>query len=430
MANITATAAGIGTAGDTTLGPVGVAYEMAVSSNPALRAFAHLPDTAPAAGTSGPLAGLAVGVKDIIDTADMPTGYGSRIDPAHVPAADAWIVARIRELGGTVLGKTVTTEFAWRSPGATVNPHNSRHTPGGSSSGSAAAVAAGIVPLALGTQTIGSVIRPAAYCGVVGYKPSYGSIPRTGVHPLSWSLDHVGLFAREVATIAKAYGLFAAADPSDPHGDLPAGTAPEPGSATVAAERPRIAVIEPPAWDRVDPHQRALRDRAAAALTAAGATLEPVALDALYAQTLDDIMTVLRVEGRHIYEERVERFPDRTSDHLKALVADGAGISAKAYVAALENQKHLRRAMADHFAGYDAILTVPATGEAPEGLDNTGDPALSAPWTFTGAPAISLPAGFGPNGLPLGIQLVAPWSQDRQLLSVAAFAEATLATMG
>ncbi|MEO9787195.1 MAG: amidase family protein, partial [Aurantimonas coralicida] len=153
-------------------------------------------------------------------------------------------------------------------------------------------------------------------------------------------------------------------------------------------------------------------------------------LKALYAQTLDDIMTVLRVEGRHIYEERVERFPDRTSDHLKALVADGAGISAKAYVAALENQKHLRRAMAEHFAGYDAILTVPATGEAPEGLDNTGDPALCAPWTFIGAPAISLPAGFGPNGLPLGIQLVAPWSRDRQLLSVAAFAEATLATMG
>lgn len=180
-----------------------------------LHAFAHLPGEA-TAQAGGPLAGVPVAVKDIIDTADMPTGYGSRIDPDFRPAADAWIVERIRRLGGTVIGKTVTTEFAWRNPGPTVNPHDESRTPGGSSSGSAAAVAAGIVPLAIGTQTIGSVIRPAAFCGVVGFKPSFGAIPRTGVHPLAWSLDHVGLFTPSVADAAYALGHFAAADPSDP----------------------------------------------------------------------------------------------------------------------------------------------------------------------------------------------------------------------
>jgi len=405
---------------------LGAALATAARLNEELHAFAFLPDAAPSAVTSGPLAGIAVGVKDIIDTADMPTGYGSRIDPAYLPDKDAWIVRRIRELGGTVLGKTVTTEFAWRSPGATVNPHNHAHTPGGSSSGSAAAVAAGIVPLALGTQTIGSVIRPAAYCGIVGFKSSYGAIPRTGVHPLSWSLDHLGLFTRSVSEAARAFQLFTARDASDPHGDLPLDPDGDPSKEPVTAGRPRIAVIDPPAWDRVDTHQRAVRDKATAALEAAGATVEPVALDPVYERSLTDILTLLRVEGRHIYRERVARFPDRTSDHLKALVADGADISVEAYVAALEDQKHLRRAMAEHFAGFDAVLTVPATGEAPKGLGDTGDPALCAPWTFIGAPAIALPVAVGPNGLPLGIQLTAPWGQDKRLLRVAQFAEAAL----
>lgn len=405
---------------------VATAFRKAVSLNEDLHAFAFLPDTAPTAMTTGPLAGIAVGVKDIIDTADMPTAYGSPIDPAHVPGEDAWIVKRIRDLGGTVLGKTVTTEFAWRSPGATVNPHNHRHTPGGSSSGSAAAVAAGIVPLALGTQTIGSVIRPAAYCGIVGFKPSYGAIPRTGVHPLSWSLDHLGLFTRSVAEVARAFRLFAARDASDPHGDLPAEAEGGLDEEPVAADRPRIAMIDPPAWEHVDTHQRAIRDKAAGAFEAAGASVRHIALEPAYERSLIDIMTVLRVEGHHIHRERIARFPDRTSDHLKSLVADGADISAEAYVTALESQKHLRRTMAAHFTGFDAVLTVPATGEAPEGLGDTGNPALCAPWTFIGSPAITLPVAAGPKGLPLGIQLTAPWGRDKRLLGVAKFAEMAL----
>ncbi|QQP87581.1 amidase [Skermanella sp. TT6] len=409
-----------GAAGDA----VPAALADAVRLDGRLHAFAYLPrEVLPQAG-GGPLAGVPVAVKDIIDTADMPTGYGSRIDPGFRPPADAWIVERIRRLGGTVIGKTVTTEFAWRNPGPTVNPHDGSRTPGGSSSGSAAAVAAGIVPLAIGTQTIGSVVRPAAFCGVVGFKPSFGAIPRTGVHPLAWSLDHVGLFTPSVADAAYALAHFAAADPSDPHGMVPDGLDGD-ASALPAA---RIAVIDPPAWDRVGPDQRAARDRAAAALAAAGAIVETIKLDGAYGRTLEDIMTVLRVEARHIFRDRVERFPDRTSRHLQALVSDGRGIDAETYAGALGRQKSLRHGMASHFDGFDAVLTVPATGEAPKGLDDTGDPALCAPWTFIGAPAITLPCAKGPNGMPLGIQLVAPWRRDARLMAVAAFAERALAS--
>src|SRR5712671_1376604 len=222
--------------------------EKVKAAEPVLRAFEYLP--VDVARRPGPLSGIPVAIKDIIATADMPTTNGSPIYSDHVPAADAWVVERLRNLGATIFGKTVSTEFAWRHPGPTINPWKPKHTPGGSSSGSAAAVAAGIVPLALGTQTLGSVIRPAAFNGVVGLKPSFGAIPRTGVHPLSPSLDHVGLFARRVDDVALALSLLAGTSDSDLHGrplpafqvDLEQGVPP--------LDLPRLALVRFEQWSK------------------------------------------------------------------------------------------------------------------------------------------------------------------------------------
>ena len=234
--------------------------EKARAIEPKLRAFEVLPsDTRRRAG---PLSGIPVAIKDIIATSDMPTTNGSPIYKDHVPAADAWVVERLRQLGATIFGKTVSTEFAWRQPGPTVNPWNAEHTPGGSSSGSAAAVAAGLVPLALGTQTLGSVIRPAAFNGIVGFKPSFGAIPRAGVHPLSPSLDHVGFFARRVDDVALALSLLAATSDRDPHGrpvpafqvDIERGVEP--------LKNPRLGVVRFEKWSRVEGEQQKTFDTA------------------------------------------------------------------------------------------------------------------------------------------------------------------------
>src|ERR1700731_3812306 len=226
----------------------------AKAAEPALKAFEYLPrDTS---RRPGPLSGIPVAIKDIIATSDMPTTNGSPIYKDHVPAADAWVVERLRNLGATIFGKTVSTEFAFRHPGPTTNPWNSKHTPGGSSSGSAAAVAAGIVPLALGTQTLGSVVRPAAFNGVVGLKPSFGAIPRSGVHPLSPSLDHVGFFARRVDDVAFALSLFAASSDSDPHGRLLPNFQIDTEGGIQPLEKPRLAIVRFEKWSKVEPEQQ------------------------------------------------------------------------------------------------------------------------------------------------------------------------------
>src|SRR5713226_2947631 len=230
--------------------------EMAETIEPVLRAFEYFAEDV--ARKPGPLSGIPVGIKDIIATADMPTTNGSPVYKDCIPGADAWVVERLRNLGATIFGKTVSTEFAWRHPGPTVNPWNPKHTPGGSSSGSAAAVAAGVIPLALGTQTLGSVIRPAAFNGVVGLKPSYGAIPRTGVHPLSPSLDHVGFFARRVDDVALALSLLAGISDGDLHGrplpafqvDLDQGVAP--------LDRPRLGIVRFKKFSRAEPAQQAV----------------------------------------------------------------------------------------------------------------------------------------------------------------------------
>jgi Asp-tRNA(Asn)/Glu-tRNA(Gln) amidotransferase A subunit family amidase len=398
--------------------------DAATAVEPVLKAFEYLPrDTT---RRPGPLSGIPVAIKDIIATSDMPTTNGSPIYRDHVPTTDAWVVERLRNLGATIFGKTVSTEFAWRHPGPTVNPWNIGHTPGGSSSGSAAAVAAGIVPLALGTQTLGSIIRPAAFNGVVGLKPSFGAIPRIGVHHLSPSLDHVGFFARSVDDVAFALSLLAGSDDRDPHGrPIPAfEVAVERGLAP--SHKPRLALVRFSKWSRAEAEQQNVFDTAAAKLRDAGASLEELELAELDRDNWAAINTILASEAALIFDGLVERFPDRTSDHLKSLVQTGKAHSAHGYLAAKALQQKWREALSSQISGFDAVLTLPAFGEAPEGLGYTGDAEYCAPWTLLGVPAVSLPAGFGSKGLPLGLQVVGAYRQDHHLLRVAKWIEAVL----
>ena len=398
--------------------------QRARAAEPVLRAFECLPHDVPR--RPGPLSGIPVAIKDIIATSDMPTSNGSPIYRDHVPAADAWVVERLRNLGATIFGKTVSTEFAWRHPGPTVNPWNPRHTPGGSSSGSAAAVAAGLVPLALGTQTLGSVIRPAAFNGVVGFKPSFGAIPRSGVHPLSPSLDHVGLFARRVDDVALALSLLAGSSDSDPHGRPLPGFAVDPEQGVVPLERPRLAIVRFEKWSRAEPEQQQVFEAAVAGLRQAGAVLEELQLGELDGADWDAINIILGSEAAQIFSDLVARYPDRCSDQLKSLVEAGKAHAAWQYLAARRLQENLRSAFPAQIRGFDAILTLPAFGEAPEGLGFTGNAEYCAPWTLLGVPALSLPAGFGKNRLPLGLQVVGGYRQDHHLLRTAKWIERVL----
>jgi Asp-tRNA(Asn)/Glu-tRNA(Gln) amidotransferase A subunit family amidase len=394
------------------------------ASEPVLRAFEYLPQNL--TRNAGPLSGIPVGIKDIIATSDMPTTNGSPIYRDHVPAADAWVVERLRNLGATIFGKTVSTEFAFRHPGPTVNPWNPRHTPGGSSSGSAAAVAAGIVPLALGTQTLGSVIRPAAFNGVVGLKPSYGAIPRSGVHPLSPSLDHVGLFARRVDDVALALSLLSGASDRDPHGrPLPAFQV-DIDQGLPSLPRPRLAIVRFEQWSKAEPEAQQAFEAAVAKLRGEGAVLEVLEPGELDAANWHTINVILASEAALIFSDLVTRYPDRTSDALKSLVQTGKAHTALEYLAARALQEKLRAAFATEISGFDAILTLPAFGEAPEGLDFTGNAQYCAPWTLLGAPAVTLPVAFGKKGLPLGLQVVGAYRHDHRLLCLAKWIEGVL----
>jgi Asp-tRNA(Asn)/Glu-tRNA(Gln) amidotransferase A subunit family amidase len=398
--------------------------EKAKAAEPRLKAFEYLPENT--ARRTGSLSGIPVAIKDIIATADMPTTNGSPIYRDHIPTADAWVVERLRNLGATIFGKTVSTEFAWRHPGPTVNPWNPGHTPGGSSSGSAAAVAAGIVPLALGTQTLGSVIRPAAFNGVVGLKPSFGAIPRAGVHPLSPSLDHVGFFARRVDDVALALSLLAASSDRDPHGRPIPGFQVDTDKGLQPLDKPRLAVVRFGKWSRVEPEQQKVFEAAVEKLRNADAVLEELELGELDQANWNTINTILASEASLIFSDLVARYPDRTSDHLKSLVIVGKAYTAWEYLAAKELQEKMRSRFAADMSGFDAILTLPAFGEAPEGLGYTGDAEYCAPWTLLGVPAVTIPAGFGKNGLPLGLQIVGAYREDHRVLRVAKWIESVL----
>jgi Asp-tRNA(Asn)/Glu-tRNA(Gln) amidotransferase A subunit family amidase len=362
-------------------------------------------------GSGGPLHGIAIAVKDLIDTADMPTGYGSPIYEGHRPAADASCVALARAAGAVVLGKTVSTEFAAFFPGKTANPHNPVHTPGGSSSGSAAAVAAGMAPLAFGTQTAGSIIRPAAYCGVVGYKPSFGLVARAGVKALADSLDTVGCMARTVEDAAFFIGVLT------DRRDLREVSAPLP---------PRFGLCRTPMWDEAEPATIAAFDRARAALLAAGARIDDIAVPDEHRSLAGAQDKIMRFEmARSLAWERVER-SSMISPVLAQMLDFGMTIAAGEYDAA-RAAVAVARARLDHFFGDCAAIIVPAApGEAPEGLGSTGSPIFNRMWTTLGVPCVTIPAGHGGKGLPVGIQLVGRIGEDARLMEAALVAERAL----
>jgi Asp-tRNA(Asn)/Glu-tRNA(Gln) amidotransferase A subunit family amidase len=397
---------------------IDAAVARAEALEPSLRAFTFRPDSYVEPDACTPLAGLPVGVKDLIDTDDMPTSYGSPIWRGHRPQADAPVVAQLRELGALVFGKTVTTEFAWRQPGPTVNPWRAGHTPGGSSSGSAASVGAGIVPLALGTQTVGSVIRPAAYCGAVGYKPSYGTISREGVHALAASLDHIGFFARDVEVAALAHALLVAkrTDAIDSAEAWRTWFAP-------LAAPPRLGVVRTPFDDRLQGAQKANFEASLARLRAAGAVVTEIAFDADIARIVDALQVILRVEAWRAVAPEARDHRDQLSAPMRSLIDEGAAMPQARYEAALALQTQVRQRSAQLLAGCDALVSVPATGAAPEGLDDTGDPTFCAPWSLMGVPAVTVPSGWTETGLPLGFQIIGAFGEDLATLRVAAWVE-------
>ncbi len=395
---------------------------------PRLQAFAHFdPDrvrrdlgAAMRASQPGTLCGLPIGIKDIIATAGIPTEMGSAAFKGNVPSKSAWVVSRLEALGALMFGKTATTEFAWRQPAATRNPWGLDHTPGGSSSGSAAAVAAGCIPAALGTQTFGSVIRPATYCGVVGFKPSYGATPRTGVYPLSHSLDHIGVFARSVADAALLASEITGVDDID-FPDRVARTLSWPVSPRRAP--PRMAFVRMDAWTRTAERQQQAVERTAALIEALGGSVEMLDLPPSFASIYDVARTLCDAEGTVVNARFADENPPRVSVPILELIDRGKKISAIEYLCAKDTQQSLIRDFRSFLAGFDALLTAPALDVAPAGLSNTGDAVFCIPFTVLGAPAITMPFATSEEGLPIGIQLVALPGMDKSLLETALLVE-------
>ena len=365
----------------------------------------------------GALHGVPVGVKDIFDTADMPTENGSMIYAGRTPSRDATVVARLRAAGALIMGKTVTTEFAYFSPGKTRNPHNPEHTPGGSSSGSAAAVASGMVPLALGSQTNGSTIRPAAYCGIVGFKPTHGLISRHRVCALSRTLDHVGLFARAVEDIALLAEELVGYDEADPD-TRPRARIP---FVSVAGEEPPLApmfaLVKTPLWERTDDDTREGFAELAEHL---GARVEEVELLPSASDAWDLHQTIMSAEMALNLEREYEAARDRLSEKLRKQIEQGRDVKAIDYQRAMARIDPIHESFVELFQQrYTAILTPAAPGPAPKGLDATGDPSFCTLWTLCGMPAISLPLMQAKSGLPIGVQLVGPRGGDARLLRTA-----------
>src|SRR5437016_1927179 len=361
-------------------------------------------------GRPGPLAGIPVGVKDVIDTVDMPTEHGSPIYRGNRPFADAACVALIRSGGGVILGKTVTTEFANRHPRETVHPHNPAHTPGGSSSGSAAAVADFQVPVGLGTQTGGSTIRPAAFCGVIGYKPSFGEFSRVGIKMQCHNLDTLGVICRSLDDVALMRAVLLAQ---------------ELHRIDRSSAAPRFGFCRTPAWDDADPDTQALLERTASRLAAAGATVRDVALTP--ADILDHHRRIFEFEAARNYAYEYEVHGDKLSPALRdGLLVPGRALPLAAYIEAIETAEAFRRNLDEVFGEFDVLLAPSAPGEAPKGLGSTGDPRFNAIWTLAWTPCVTLPAGTGRKGLPLGLQLVGPRFGDEALLDAAAWVEARL----
>ena len=374
---------------------------------------------------TGPLHGVPVGVKDIFDTADMPTEYGSALYAGHTPSRDATVVSLLRAAGAVIIGKTVTTEFAYFTPGKTRNPHNREHTPGGSSSGSAAAVAAGMVPLALGSQTNGSIIRPAAYCGVVGFKPTHGLISRHRVLALSRTLDHIGVFARTIDDVALLAEQLMGYDERDPD-TRPRARIP---FVKIAAEEPPLApmfaFVKTPHWERADDE---MKEAFAELVEHLGDRVEEVELFPSAVEAWEWHRIIMEAEMAANLEREWEKGRDRLAERLRAQIERGHQVRAVDYQRALACIDPIHESFVELFEQrYDAILTPAAPGVAPKGLASTGDPSFCTLWTLCGMPALSLPLLESTNGLPLGVQLVGPRSGDARLLRTARWLAARVA---
>ena len=364
----------------------------------------------------GPLHGVPVGIKDIFDTEDMPTENGTVLHAGRQPEHDCTVVSLLRRAGAIIMGKTVTTELAVMHPGKTANPHDPKRTPGGSSSGSAAAVASFMVPLATGSQTNGSMIRPASFCGIVGFKPTHGLISRHGVLHQSRFLDQIGVFARSVEDAALIAQVLIAHDPNDPdtspHAtpklvDAVAGEPPVP---------PRLAFVGTAAWDKVDADSK---EAFPELLEQLGESVDKLDLPQPFDSVYDWLRTVMVADQAKNYSREYEQGKDKLSAVMVDMIEAGQKVLAVDYNQAVATREGLNRLLAEIFDDFDAIVAPASTGQAPVGLDTTGDPVFSTPWTFCGVPAITLPLLQGSDGMPIGVQLVGPRGDDARLLRTA-----------
>jgi Asp-tRNA(Asn)/Glu-tRNA(Gln) amidotransferase A subunit family amidase len=371
------------------------------------------------------LCGIPIGVKDIFYTADLATTMGSLVFEDFVPPEDATAVKRVRERGGLVLGKTATTEFAFFEPAPTRNPWNPLHTPGGSSSGSAAAVAAGMCPAALGSQTAGSLLRPGAYCGIVSLKPTLGRISRYGIFPISATLDHAGMFTRNVTDAAVMLGALAGPDAADP--ESASVTVEDYGDAVRTFQRaPRIGIVTDWFVERADPETQAHFACTIERLAAAGATVEEVRLPGSFRRVHAAHAAIMQTEMTAVHADLCRKNPDRYSTRLREYVQTGYDLKAVDYYEAQTTRTRFIAELEPVLARYDVLLTPTTPTPAPAGLGSTGDPAFNIPWTFAGVPAITLPSGLSAAGLPFGIQLAAKKFAEVQLLRAARWCEVTI----
>ena len=361
--------------------------------------------------SGGALHGVPVAFKDIVDTAEMPTTYGSPIYRDHRPVADAACVVNSVLAGAVVLGKTVTTEFAARYPGPTRNPHDPTHTPGGSSSGSAAAVAECMVPLAVGTQTAGSVIRPASYCGIYGYKPTYGLVSFSGVRHLAESLDTLGCMAREIADLALFRNAMLGKSPV---------------RIEMPEHPPRIGFCRTPLWNEATADTHKQIENAAERLAGAGAAVEEVELGAAFADSLRLHGRLMAFEGRNLLAHDRVHHEELLSSAALTMSDAGEAVDYPQYLEDQREAASLRRLLAEAMAGHDVLITPSAVGEAPKGLGFTGPVEFNYLWTLTHVPALTIPVFQGPLGLPVGLQLIGKHWADDHLLAAGLWVEANL----
>ncbi|MGA0594074.1 amidase [Enterovirga sp. CN4-39] len=401
-------------AGTTRLATVLAEYLSAIEARePELQTFAHLDRDAFLAGPreKGPLAGLPVGVKDIIDTVDMPTACGSPIYASRMPVSDAPVVSMVRRAGGTIAGKTVTTEFAAVNPGPTRNPHNPSHTPGGSSSGSAAAVAAGFLPFSIGTQTGGSIVRPASFCGVAAIKPTIGLLPGFCVKGFSWTLDTIGLFARDVRDLAFFAEAITGQDLAVPEGEL---------------SQPRFGIARLKVWDEMEPAMAEAVETACRTASARGAAVTTLPVPAMFEDAHQAHYAIQDYELARSLAYEFDNHQDLLSPKLRDMIRGGLAISTETYVAALADGRAARFASDALFAGTDVLIWPSASGAAPAGIEATGSPNQTRLWTLLGLPTVNVPGLADASGMPLGIQIVGRLGRDRDVLRAAAWLEDAL----